>query len=111
MLQQRTLAVNDVGIAFAAAARQRGGTCGPLDWIPEVARQIRRGCHLICDALIDRATMPVTRLAAKVAAHAEYAGLRRPGRPGYSSRGQAVRGRGTATAIVTPRRHNTTRSY
>ena len=99
-LQQHTLAVNDVGITFAATARQRGDTCGPLDWMPEVAHQIRRGQYLICDALLDyvaedhaagtrtqlrwfieldRATMPVARLAAKVAMYAEYARLVRPG--------------------------------
>jgi hypothetical protein len=100
-LQQHTLAVNDVGIVFTDVARQRGDTCGPLDWTPEVAHQIRRGQHLICDALLDyvaedqdagtrtqlrwfieldRATMPVARLAAKLAIYAEYAQLTRPGR-------------------------------
>jgi Replication-relaxation len=100
-LRAHTLAVNEAGIAFAATARQRGDTCGPLDWIPEVDHVLGRGRHLICDALLsyvledqaaatrtqlqwflelDRATMPVGRLAAKLAAYAGYAQLCRPGR-------------------------------
>jgi hypothetical protein len=100
-LRAHTLAVNDTAITFTAAARQQGDTCGPLDWIPEVAHPVGRGRHLICDALLnyvledqvagirtqvqwflelDRATMPVSRLAAKLAVYADYAQLLGPGR-------------------------------
>ncbi len=93
MLQQHTLEVNEAGLAFAAAARGRGDTCGPLGWMPEVAHQIRRGQYLISDALVDyvaedtkagsrtqlqwfieldRATMPVARLAGKLALYGRY---------------------------------------
>jgi Replication-relaxation len=92
-LKDHMLAVNETGLAFAAAARDRGDTCGPLDWTPEVAHLIRRGQYLICDALVnyvaedpaagirtqlqwfielDRATMPVSRLAAKLSLYASY---------------------------------------
>ncbi len=98
-LQHHTLAVTETGIAFVAAARERGDTCGPLDWIPEVAHPMGTGCHLICDALLsyviddgqartqvhwfielDRATMPVARLAAKLDLYTRYQLYRQPGR-------------------------------
>jgi hypothetical protein len=98
-LRQHTLAVTETGLAFAAAARERGDTCGPLDWIPEVAHRMGTGTHLICDALLsyilddgevrtqlqwfielDRATMPVARLAAKLDLYARYQQYRQPGR-------------------------------
>jgi hypothetical protein len=99
-LRAHTLAVVETGIAFAAAARARGDTCGPLDWIPEVAHRMGAGRHLISDALVsyvtddgqtrtqvqwfielDRATMPVARLAAKLDQYAHYHQYRQPGRP------------------------------
>ena len=90
-LRAHTLAVNDVGIAFVQAARQRGDDCGPLSWRHEIAhplaprsRQARQ--LLIADALLsyvhfdsdqslvlhqrfielDRGTIPAEQLAAKL---------------------------------------------
>jgi hypothetical protein len=97
-LQQHTLAVVDTGMAFLRHARQRGDDVDPLDWAPEIAHRFRDGpafdtTHLVADALlhyvqvdpvkrhrtqlqflieVDRATMPLARLAAKVAAYARY---------------------------------------
>jgi hypothetical protein len=87
-LQAHTLAVNDVGIAFAAAARERGEDFGPLGWRHEVAHQLgqgRRAGRLIADAVLsylrltetevvfeqrflelDRASLPVGRLATEL---------------------------------------------
>ncbi|GAA1439012.1 replication-relaxation family protein [Nocardiopsis tropica] len=97
-LQQHMLAVVDMGLAFIAGAAQQGDDFGPLDWMPEVAHRYRGGdmrfedTHLISDALlhytrvttkgsrlqvqalveVDRATMPVPRLAGKLGAYARY---------------------------------------
>jgi hypothetical protein len=57
-LQQHTLAVNDVGIAFVRAARERSDECGPLAWRHEVAHSLerrpgqRRAELVIADALL-----------------------------------------------------------
>lgn len=55
-LQAHTLAVNDVGIAFVEAARQRGHECGPMAWQHEVVHPFReregRLDVLIADALL-----------------------------------------------------------
>jgi Replication-relaxation len=95
-LQAHTLAVNDVGIAFVRAARARGDECSPLGWRHEVAHPAgpargRRGTELlIADAVLtylvyengavraleyrflelDRATLPVDRLVAKLGRYA-----------------------------------------
>lgn len=96
-LQRHTLAVNDAGIAFVTAARQRGDECGPFSWRHEIAHPIgpapgRRGNEqLIADALliyqqndpddaeprfhyrfieIDRATSSVPDLASKLTRYA-----------------------------------------
>ena len=95
-LQEHTLAVNDVGLAFVQAARERGDECGPLAWRHEVAHSLgrppgqRRAELLIADALLtyqlngpgeevsihyrfvelDRATMGVDRLAEQLARYA-----------------------------------------
>ncbi|MDO8213905.1 replication-relaxation family protein [Conexibacter sp. CPCC 206217] len=91
-LQAHTLAVNEVGIAYLHAARQRGDEFGPLSWRHEIAHTIgtapgRRGSteQVIADALIsylaadadavtqhqrflelDRGTMPVEALLGKL---------------------------------------------
>jgi hypothetical protein len=108
-LQAHTLAVNEVGIAFMRAARQRGGEFGALSWRHEIAHVAgpargRRGVELvIADALLtylltdedglsleyrfvelDRATLPLDRLAAKLARYARLyrhvpKGAREPG--------------------------------
>lgn len=94
-LQAHTLAVNDTGLAFVSAARERGDECGPLAFRHEVAHPLsvgrgRRRRQLIADALLtyllahdqqlaleyrllelDRATLTVDRLAAKLARYAE----------------------------------------
>ena len=94
-LQAHTLRVNDVGLAFMAAAEARGHECGPLAWQHEVAHRLsergakQRGSAVIADALLwytvrepgqedvvyrfvelDRATMPVHQLAAKLRGYA-----------------------------------------
>lgn len=92
-LQAHTFAVNDTGIAFLAAARERGDEFGPLGWRHEVAHRLgagRRAPMLIADALLtylrltgsgtvleqrfcelDRATLTVDRLAAELARYAD----------------------------------------
>ncbi|GAA2330002.1 hypothetical protein Scani_34600 [Streptomyces caniferus] len=103
-LQEHTLAVNELGLAFVQHARRLGDECGPLDWDPEVAHRVRDGDNrlgdeavLVPDAVlryihttpagdggqqrmlltffceIDRATMSIARLAAKLHAYARYA--------------------------------------
>jgi hypothetical protein len=94
-LQAHTLAVNDVGIAFVKAARERGDECGWFAWRHEIAHPLGRvpgrGFEwLIADALLsyqqhhpdgttsfhyrfvelDRATMQTELLAAKLARYA-----------------------------------------
>lgn len=101
-LQAHTLAVNDVGIAFVAAARERGEDFGPLGWRHEVAHQLgsgRRAGRLIADGVLsylrltetevvfeqrfcelDRASMPVGRLARELARYGQL--LRAKGKDG-----------------------------
>ncbi len=95
-LRQHTLAVNDAGLAFVHAAQPRSDECGPFSWRHEVAHPIgalpgrRRSELLIADALLtyletgtdgdavvhqrflelDRATLPVPALAAKLGRYA-----------------------------------------
>jgi hypothetical protein len=97
-LRAHTLAVNDTGIAFVKAARERAGDdCGPLSWRHEIAHPYiagrgRNGTHLlIADALLsylqatpdeslilhqrfielDRGTIPHEQLATKLARYAQ----------------------------------------
>jgi len=94
-LWKHTLAVNDVGIAFLKAARERGDDIGPFGWRHEIAHHApaghARGELLIADALItylapgpaheltfhyrllelDRATVPTDTLASKLARYAD----------------------------------------
>lgn len=57
-LQEHTLAVNEVGLAFVRAARERGDECGPFDWLHEVAHSLgpppgrRMPEQLIADAVL-----------------------------------------------------------
>jgi hypothetical protein len=92
-LQLHTLAVNDVGMAFVRAARAAGHDFGPLAWRHEVAHYLSatgpRGELLVADAVIqyripddeadrfvwrmvelDRHTMPVRDLVAKLLRYA-----------------------------------------
>jgi hypothetical protein len=95
-LRAHTLQVNDAGIAWVRAARERGDECGPFSWRHEIAHPIgpppgrRRAELLIADALLsylqnhpggevsvhlrflelDRATLPVAALASKLARYA-----------------------------------------
>jgi hypothetical protein len=91
-LRAHTLAVNEAGIAFMQAARERGDDFGPLAWRHEIAHPIgrRRGELLIADALLsymrfgdegelifetrllelDRGTLPSDALALKLARYA-----------------------------------------
>jgi hypothetical protein len=97
-LRAHTIAVNDTGIAFVKAAREREGDgCGPLSWRHEIAHpytagRSSNGTHLvIADALLsylqaapdeslilhqrfielDRGTIPPEQLAAKLARYAQ----------------------------------------
>lgn len=91
-LRAHTLAVNETGVAFMRAARQRGDDFGPLAWQHEIPHPIgtRRGQMLIADALLsylrfgndgelifesrllelDRGTLPTDALAVKLARYA-----------------------------------------
>jgi len=116
-LQDHTLAVNDTGLAFVETARRLGHDCGPLDWIPEPAHHLGEptsGDNLLPDALlsylaidaasrqrtqlqffleIDRATMTVGRLAAKLSHYARYYDHTPPGRSSAAGIPQAWRSR------------------
>jgi len=56
--QAHTIAVNDVGLAFVRAARERGDECGPFGWRHEVAHSLgpppgrRMPEQLISDAVL-----------------------------------------------------------
>lgn len=102
-LQRHTLAVNDVGVAFLRAARERGDGFRPLSWRHEIAHPIgspvggRRNEQVIADAVLvyehhedrrtwyryrflelDRNTMPVHALGMKLARYARVFGYRVP---------------------------------
>lgn len=57
-LQAHTIAVNDVGLAFVRAARERGDECGPFGWRHEIAHSLgpppgrRMPEQLISDAVL-----------------------------------------------------------
>jgi len=96
-LQQHTLAVNEVGVAFVRAARERGDECGPLTWRNEIAHPVgsasgrrARSAAVIADAVLtyeqnteegiythqrfvelDRATMATEMLVAKLGRYVE----------------------------------------
>ncbi|MGW3993222.1 replication-relaxation family protein [Amycolatopsis sp. NPDC004772] len=96
LLQEHTLDVVETGLAFVETARKRGDECGPLSWTPEAAHQFRdragdRRGVVIADAVLhyvleeagrrsqrtlfvelDRATMPVARLARKLVGYIRY---------------------------------------
>jgi hypothetical protein len=111
-LRQHTLAVNQAAIAFVIAARERGDDCGPLSWRHEIAHPIgrppgrRHPEQLIVDALLtylhtgvegdaalhyrflelDRATLPVDALAAKLTRYARLYHYTPDIKPGESPR-------------------------
>lgn len=94
-LRAHTLGVNEVGISFLRAARERGDEFGPLSWRHEVAHPLNRGRGrarraLIADAVlsyvradedhfiyeqrfveVDRATLSVERLVAELACYGQ----------------------------------------
>lgn len=92
-LQSHTLGVNEIGVAFVVAARDRGDEFGPFSWRNEIAHPLgpppgrRTPEQLIADASLsyrladrgsihfrvvelDRATMPIDALAAKLRRYA-----------------------------------------
>lgn len=97
-LAEHMLAVVETGLAFLEHARLLGDDFEPLHWTPEVAHRYTKASgrfadtHVISDALlhyiaveprgtrrqiqflveVDRATMPVHRLAGKLVAYARY---------------------------------------
>ncbi|MFF0337873.1 replication-relaxation family protein [Streptomyces fimicarius] len=98
-LQEHTLAINDTALAFVEHARRGDDECGPLSWDMELAHRVRDGnarhgdeAWLTPDAVlhyvratgdermlltfmveVDRTTMSIARLAAKLHAYARYA--------------------------------------
>lgn len=110
-LQAHTLAVNDAGIAFLAAARRRGDEFTPTSWRHEVghllnARRGRARRSLIADAVLtyvrigaeevvveqrflelDRATLSIDRLAAELSRYARlYKATGTDGEPAWIKR-------------------------
>jgi DNA-binding transcriptional ArsR family regulator len=57
-LLEHTIGVNEIGLAFLRAARQRGEEFGPFDWLHEIAHSLgpppgrRTGEQLISDAVL-----------------------------------------------------------
>lgn len=102
-LRAHTLGVNEVGISFLRAARERGDEFGPLAWRHEVAHPLNRGRGrarrmLIADAVftyvrdedrdlvieqrfveVDRATLSVERMVAELARYGQLYGAREKG--------------------------------
>ncbi|MFI6031364.1 replication-relaxation family protein [Amycolatopsis magusensis] len=94
LLRGHALDVVETGLAFVETARAHGHDCGPLSWTPEVAHHLqhqRSRDAVIADAVLhyvaeadgrraqhtyfielDRATMPVARLAQKLRAYVRY---------------------------------------
>lgn len=109
-LRAHTVAVNEVGVAFVKAARERGDECGPLSWRHEIAHPIspwrgRGGAVelVIADALLtylqieqdgaitlhqrwielDRGTArPAEQLASKITRYTKLRHYTPPGAPG-----------------------------
>jgi Replication-relaxation len=99
-LRAHTLGVNQVGISFLRAARERGEDFGPLSWRHEIAHPLNRGRgrarrSLIADAVLtylrdeeestllyqrfvefDRATLPVDRMVEELARYGQLYGAR-----------------------------------
>ena len=64
-LQAHTLAVNNTGIAFLAAARQRGDECSPTSWRHEVGHPLNAGRGRARRSLISDAVLTYVRLTAE----------------------------------------------
>lgn len=95
-LRAHTFAVNEVGVSFLEAARERGDDFGPLAWHHEVAHPLNRGRGrsrrtLFADAVLtyliledgytaveqrfielDRATLSVDRLVSELVRYAQF---------------------------------------
>lgn len=109
-LRAHTLGVNEVGISFLRAARERGEEFGPLSWRHEIAHPLNRGRGrarrtLIADAVlsyvraeerefvfeqrfveVDRATLSIERLAAELARYGQlYRARGKGGEPVWGS--------------------------
>ncbi len=104
-LQAHTHAVNDVGISFLAAARQRGDEFGPLSWRHEIAHPLGRRRRVVADAVltylrvteeemmveqrfieVDRATLSIDRLEAELSRYASlYLAADKGGEPAWRS--------------------------
>jgi Replication-relaxation len=102
-LRAHTVGVNEVGISFLRAARERDDEFGPLGWRHEVAHPLNRGRgrarrRLIADAVftyisvgdrsmtvhqrfveLDRATLSAERLVAELARYGQLLGARDKG--------------------------------
>lgn len=102
-LRAHTFGVNEVGVSFLRAARERGDEFGPLSWRHEVAHPLNRGRGrarrvLIADAVftyvrtedrdffieqrfveVDRATLSVERLVAELSRYGHLYGAREKG--------------------------------
>ncbi|HWM63545.1 MAG TPA: replication-relaxation family protein [Solirubrobacterales bacterium] len=110
-LRAHTFAVNEVGISFLEAARERGDEFGPLSWRHEIAHPMSRGrgrsCRtLFADAVLtylrleekhiaieqrlvelDRATLSVDRLVSELARYAQlFRAADKKGEPLWRSR-------------------------
>lgn len=91
LLHEHASDVVETGLAFMAWARRDGHDCSPLSWTPEVAHHYNPRESVISDAVLhytaeeggqrfqrafmielDRATMPVARLAQKLLGYVRY---------------------------------------
>lgn len=104
-LQPHTLAVNEIGLAFLRAARQRQEGFDVQSWRHEIAHDIKLGRDQHRTRLryrfleLDRATLPIEDLLAKLG---RYVDLRRCWRD-YWQAGDSERARHAHLAVSVPR--------